>query len=210
MKLIKVRVADDAKQNFENFKKELNQSVHWSFIQRNGNKLKGYIASEKPFKENDFKKISDRYFKDYVLKYQEDVEREKREKEVGSKVQGFYYNFSLLLKSEEDIPAKVPAKRYEKSGIDREKVRQMVQEINKKFPLDFGGLPIKRARWAEKKGQVYIDCEVPEGQLKDFKKETFIPIIKKYFPQSKIKFYDTVHMERGLTWIIFRYYILEQ
>lgn len=222
MKIIKVRVSDSSMEDISNFKKELGklfETRYLGFRRVAGHKgrIDGVVWTQQPnpVKENQIKQIADKYFKDYTVELKEDKKaREDRIEEWpshgwDSKTVPYYYYLNVSL-GESDTPAAGPRKKYEKSSIDREKVRQAVQDINKKFPLDIGGLPIKRAGWNEKKGQVYIDCEVPQGQLGQFKKDTFIPFIRKYFPQNKIRFYDIVHMDRGLTWIIFRYYILEK
>ena len=108
-----------------------------------------------------------------------------------------------------DSTTPVSKKKYETSKIDVDEVKKAAAEINKKYPIGEGIR--SRAAVGKKKGQFFIDVEIwngPEEQKLNI--DTFLPIIKKYFPNEKIKIYGASHSRMEFSWYSYKYYILEK
>lgn len=206
MKIIKVKCKDDGTgvDKFKQFK-EYVEGKQLGSVKRRKDNVIGIDSFER--KENTH---DDKGLEQAIKKFYPDSQIVFRRHPIAFGEYGYDIRVTVTLKNKEDFISAKPAVRYPVSNIDISKVEKAVQEINKKFPMhhDF----LKRAGWNRKKGQVYISCEIPivDYQEGKYKKQDFLPIIKKYFPNEKIKVYEGYHMDRGFQWVDYIFYILEK
>ena len=97
--------------------------------------------------------------------------------------------------------------RYSEPEIDKKKLEDLCTELRKKYP-PISRLVGKRAYFNSKKGENYIDFDFEEREKENINKNDLLQIIKKYFPEEKIKVYLTDHMQRMFYWLTYRFYII--
>lgn len=217
MKIIKVRVKDEGSwESINNLQRDLYKLFHPSTdfnFRRPAGELScfGYMTDHKTHSEAEIRRIIDKYFKNYKLVFKENTKfREERAKMYEEPVDKWphYYYMELTL-NKDDIPSPIPKKKYETSKIDVDKAEKAAAEINKKYPIGSGIR--SRAAVGKKKGQFFIDVEIWNGpEEQKLNKDTFLPIIKKYFPKEKIRIYGAAHSRMEFSWYSYKYYILEK
>lgn len=211
MKIIKVRIGDDVSSNYWGYVNEIeNYFKPHAYTKRNANRLTTSIVTKNPVDKKAVEHIAAKYFKNYKISFKDDPAALRLHGMSSYPLEDgtYHYNINMVVNPEE-LPATAPRKKYETSKIDVKKAEEAAREINKKYPIGKGIR--SRAAVGKKKGQFFIDVEVWNGPEEDkFDKDTFLPIIKKYFPKEKIRVYGANHSRMGFFWYSYKYYILEQ